>query len=236
MGKLLKVSELNAGFVRPKSPEQIMFAYYQAGLVCEMIEELYGFEKIRQSLLLFAENKSSEAVFRQTLGLNPAQMDAAFAQFVDSRFKEIASRVRFPKPGPGHGSEIADAPTKEVLLRQIENDPDDFMANLQLGSLFRKEGANAEAELHLKKAQRAFPQYVEAGNPYEMLGQMYLEMKRDADALAQFRGWSQLDGDASAPLLKAAEIYRSRKDWASAAEMLILSVFINPHDREVQRN
>jgi len=64
---------------------------------------------------------------------------------------------------------------------------------------------------------------------------MYLEMKRDEDALAQFRGWSRLDGNANAPLLKAAEIYRSRKDWASAAEMLMLSVFINPHDQEVQK-
>jgi cellulose synthase operon protein C len=234
-GKLLKVSGLNAGFVRPESPEQIIVAYYQAGLVCEMIEELYGFEKIRQSLLLFAENKPSEEVFRQTLGLNPEQMDAAFAKFVDSRFKELASRVSFPKPGPTHGAEMADAPTKEVLLRQIENNPGDFGANLQLGRLFQKEGANAEAELHLKKAQRAFPQYVEAGNPYEILGQMYLEMKRDEDALAQFRGWSRLNGNANAPLLKAAEIYRGRKDWASAAEMLMLSVFINPHDQEVQK-
>jgi cellulose synthase operon protein C len=234
-GKLMKASELNAGIVRPKSPEQIMFAYYQAGLVCEMIEELYGFDKIRQSLLLFAENKSSEEVFRQTLGLNTAQLDAAFAKFVDSRFKEIASRVSFSKPGSDHGAKIADVPTKSALLRQMENNPEDFWANLQLGSVLRKEGSNADAELHLKKAQRAFPQYVEAGNPYEILGQMYLEMKRDEDALAQFRGWSQLDGNANEPLLKAAEIYRSRKDWASAAEMLMLSVFINPHNQEVQK-
>ena len=52
--------------MRPQNPGQIIFAYYQAALVCEMIDEKYGFEKIRQSLRLFAENKPAEEVFRET--------------------------------------------------------------------------------------------------------------------------------------------------------------------------
>ncbi len=68
-GRLLKVSELNAGMMRPKSPEQIELSYLQAGLFCSMIEEKFGFEKIRQSLELFAANKPAEEVFLQTLGL-----------------------------------------------------------------------------------------------------------------------------------------------------------------------
>jgi Flp pilus assembly protein TadD len=36
-------------------------------------------------------------------------------------------------------------------------------------------------------------------------------------------------------LLKAAKIYRSRKDWDSTAKMLNLSIFINPFDPDIQR-
>jgi tetratricopeptide (TPR) repeat protein len=234
-GKLMKASELNAGFVRPNHPGQIMLAYYQAGLVCEMIEELYGFEKIRHSLLLFAENKPAEEVFRQTLGLDTAQMDAAYAKFLDSRFGELSLRMDFAGPESGGGGKAVETPDKKSLLRQLETSPDSFAANLQLGRLLRKEGANAEAEVRLKKAQQVFPQYIEKGNPYELLGEIYLESKREEDALAQFTRWSQADGNAHVPLLKAAEIYRSRKDWASAAEMLKRSVFIDPYDREVQK-
>jgi cellulose synthase operon protein C len=234
-GKLMKASELNAGIVHPASPEQIMFAYYQAGLVCQMIEEKYGFAKIRQSLLLFAENKPAEEVFRQTLGWNSAQMDAEYERYLDSRFKDIASRISFAgEKGPG--VEIADKLDKNTLTRQIERNPDDFLANLQLGTLLRKEGANSQAEIHLKQAQQLFPQYVEPGNPYELLGRMYLELKREEDALAQFKAWIQVDGVSTEPLLKAAKIYRGRKDWESVAKMLNLSIFINPYNSEVQRN
>jgi tetratricopeptide (TPR) repeat protein len=234
-GKLMKASELNAGFLHPQNPGQIMFAYYQAALVCEMIDEKYGFDKIRQSLLFFAENKPAEEVFRETLGLNAAQMDAEYAKYLDSRFKEISLHIDLPGSEKAPGEEIAGAPNKDVLMRQVKNAPDYFWANLRLGGLLRKEGANSEAEGYLKKAQQLFPQYVEAGNPYQLLGEMYLESKRQDDALAQFTTWSRLDGDSAEPLLKAAEIYRSRKDWNSAAKMLNLSIFINPYDSEVQK-
>jgi len=46
-GKLLKVSELNAGMMRPRVPEQIMLSYYQASLFCELIEKKFGFERFR---------------------------------------------------------------------------------------------------------------------------------------------------------------------------------------------
>jgi cellulose synthase operon protein C len=234
-GKLMKASELNAGFVRPSNPGQIMFAYFQAGLVCEMIDEKFGFEKIRQSLLLFAENKPAEEVFRQTLGLDAAQMDAEYAKYLDSRFKEIASHVNSPKDDAPLLGDAAGGPDKSALMRQVRETPDDFWANLRLGSLLRKEGANSEAEAHLKKAQQLFPQYVEAGNPYAILGEMYLELKREEEALAQFNAWSRGDGDARDPLLKASGIYRKRKEWDSAARMLNLYIFINPYDPDAQR-
>jgi len=234
-GKLMKASELNAGFVRPQNPAQIMFAYYQSALVCEMIEEKYGFEKIRQSLLLFAENKTADEVFLQTLGLNRAQMDSEYAAYLDTRFKKIASYLN---PPAAHASAVPVAPgnpDKNVLIRKLETAPDDFWANLQLGILLRKEGSNSAAETHLKRAQQLFPEYVEAGNPYQILGQMYVDLKRDEDALAQFNAWIHRDGNSKEPLLKAAEIYRRRADWDSAARLWHLSVFIDPYDASIQR-
>jgi cellulose synthase operon protein C len=234
-GKLMKASELNSGFVRPRTPEDILFAYYQSALMCEMIDEKYGFEKIRQSLLLFAQNLPADEVFRQTLGLNSAQIDAEYSAYLDSRFKEIASHFSVPAPAERPGSETAGSQTIDSLERQVEKNPDDFRANLRLGSLFLKEGANAEAEKYLRKAQQLFPQYVEAGSPYELLSRMYLESKREADALAQLKAWSRLDGNALEPLKKSAQIYLGRKDWDSAVESLHLSIFIDPYDPELQK-
>jgi cellulose synthase operon protein C len=234
-GRLLKASELNSGFMRPKNPEQISLSYYQAGMVCEWIEEAFGFEKIRQALLLFAQNKSAEDVFRLTLGLSAAQMDAAYARFIDSRVKDVAAHLTFVQQKAVDGGETPRGLDREYWTHFLKSNPDDFFANLQVGAFLKKEGASAEAEIHLKKAQKLFPNYVEPGNPYQLLGQIYQETKRENEALAEFAAWSNQDGSAYEPLIKAAEIYRNRKDWNSAAKMLRLSIYINPYDPDIQK-
>ncbi len=120
--------------------------------------------------------------------------------------------------------------TKEALKGVLERNPDDFFANLQLGGILKKEKANGAAEVYLKKAQALFPEYVEPGNPYQVLADIYLEEKRPDEALTQLLGWSRYDENALALLMRAAEIYRERKDWANEARMLQLSVYIHPYD------
>jgi tetratricopeptide (TPR) repeat protein len=233
--RLLKASELNSGFLHPQDPEQISLSYYQAALVCEWIEQRFGFEKIRQSLLLFSENKPAEEVFRRTLGLDAGEMDSEYARFIDAHVQEIASHLNFAQPNGISAGDAVGGTDKDAVTRLLQSNPQDFFANLQMGALLQKEGAHAEAEAYLKKAQTLFPQYVEPGNPYQLLGQMYLETKRESDALAQFTAWSRVDGSSIEPLIKAAEIYRKRKDWASAAAMLNLSIYINPYDLDNQK-
>ncbi len=230
-GNLLKVSELNAGMMRPKSPEQIELSYYQAGLFCSMIEEKFGFEKIRQSLQLFAENKPSAEVFLETLGWDEATVDRQYASFLDSKLKEIASRLDFEELSEQAAS--GGPPSKSELEALLRRNPDDFFANLQLGALLREEKSHAEAETRLKKAETLFPSFVEPDNPYQLLSEMYLEQGREEDALEQLIGWTRYDETAVEPLNRAAEIYRKRKDWSAQAKALELSIFIDPYDSRV---
>jgi tetratricopeptide (TPR) repeat protein len=163
-------------------------------------------------------------------------MDAEYARFIDARVKDIASHLRFEPAEQDSAKDPSGPPDKGALARALKSDRDDFYANLQLGRLLREEGDNAAAENHLTTARKIFPQYTENGNPYEILGQMYLEQKREDDALAEFTAWSRMDGSSLAPLLKAAQIYRNRKNWAAAAEALELAVYIHPYDLDVQKN
>jgi tetratricopeptide (TPR) repeat protein len=230
-GKLLKVSELNAGMMRPDSPGQIELSYYQAALFCAMVEEKFGFEKIRQSLALFAENKPTEEVFRETLGWDAHALDAQYAAFLDARLKALAPRLDFQRLAAD--AVAKEPPGKPALEAILKKDPDDFFANLQLGTELRQERDTRNAETYLKKAESLFPAFVEAGNPYELLGDLYLERGSENEALAQFTGWMSYDETAVAPLARAAEIYRKRKDWADEAKMLELSVYIDPYDTKV---
>jgi len=227
-GKLLKVSELNTGMMRPNFPEQIALSYYQAGLFCNMIEEKFGFEKIRQSLLLFARNRSAEDVFRETLGWDMKTLDEQYNAYLDGRLRAIASHLDFQFLATQ--AKAGDPSDDATLAALAKKNPEEFFVNLQLGSRLYEDKSYAQAEAYLKKAQSLFPSFIEPGNPYEMLSAMYLEMGREEDALTQLNAWSRHDENSLAALRAAAEIYRKRKEWANATRCLELSVFIDPYD------
>ncbi len=225
-GKLLKVSELNAGMMRPKSPEQIGLSYYQAFLFCELVEQKFGFEKIKQSLGLFAENKSAAEVFHTALGWDTATLDRQYAEFLDSRLRVAAKHLDFRQAAAGNDP----ASDKQSLLALLGKDPDDFFSNLRLGKLLREEKANREAEKYLRKAEELFPEYVGPGSPYQTLSDMYAEEKREDQELEQVVAWARYDETAVVPLERASKIYREKRDWAAAARMLELAVYIQPYD------
>jgi len=227
-GKLLKVSELNAGMMRPQSPQQIGFSYYQAGLFCQLIEERFGFEKIRQALQLFAGNEAPDSVFQKVLGWDGATLEREYARFIDSRLKEVASHMDFPPPDePRPHTGRMDLPALRAAVAKM---PDDFMLNLQLGVRLHREKADREAEIYLKKAEQLFPQFSGPESPYRILSDVYLEQKREDEALAQLLAWGRNDGDSAGALTRAAGIYRKRKNWGDAARLLEQSVYIQPYD------
>jgi tetratricopeptide (TPR) repeat protein len=233
-GRLLKAGDLNAGFLRPKYAEQIENTYYQASLFCEMVEEKFGFGKIRDSLQLFAEGRQSEEVFRSTLGWDPATMESEYAAYLDRTLRERASHLRFSGPERSQTTRTK-PPGKAELMRALESDPNDFFACLHLGRLLVQEGAPQAAEPYLKKAQSLFPEYVEPGNPYQELSELYLRTEREDEALAEFLGWVRFDEQASRPLIRAAEIFRKRKAWKEEAELLERSIYANPFQAEAHR-
>ncbi len=233
-GKLLKVSELNAGLMRPRFPEQIAYSYYQASLFCELIEQRFGFDKIRQTLELFAAGKAPEEVFRAALGWSPQEMDAEYARFLDEKLGAPARRLRFEGAAEG-GTGRRSTPDRRALAERIGDNPEDFFAHLHLGMLLHEAKENSGAETHLKRAIDLFPEFVEPRNPYEILGALYLEERRPDEALEMFLRWSDFDEEAVTPLALAAEIYRQRKDWAGCIRMLERSVYLDPYDRQVHR-
>jgi tetratricopeptide (TPR) repeat protein len=226
-GKLLKVSELNAGMMRPKFPEQISLSYYQASLVCELIEEKFGFDKLREVLRLYADNLATDEVFRRALGLDRARLDDEYKRFVEARLREVAPRLDFKRMAEGGH------PDRKALAALAEKNPNDFFAHLQLGLLAHKEKDDSAAEPALQRAAKLFPEFVDGGGPYAALVEIYEGSKRDDDALTACNAWSAYDENALDPILKAGEIYRKRKDWPAAARTLERAVYIHPYDSEL---
>jgi tetratricopeptide (TPR) repeat protein len=161
-------------------------------------------------------------------------MDEEYARFIDSRVGEIAASIYLDSPRTISMKTSRAKMDQEALVKRLKSNPNDFFANLQMGTRHHEDGAYREAEAYLKKAQALFPQYVEQGNPYQLLAKIYLETQREDDALAEFEKWIRVDGDSVEPLMEAAKIYTKREDWESVAKLLNRFVYINPYDLEMQ--
>jgi tetratricopeptide (TPR) repeat protein len=202
-GRLPPVSRLNDGFVRPRYPEEVGYAYYEASLVAEMIEQQHGFHAILGMLHAYARGADDAAAFRQVLGTDLKSFDGQFDVYVRRRFAAPLATL-----GRGDG----------------------FEAELQEGARLLKQGDGAGAEAHLRRALEIFPEYGGPGNAYAMLARIHEqrgERKQAADDLAHLTSLDESDYDA---LLQLASLRLELADSAGAAAALGDAIDVYPYD------
>jgi tetratricopeptide (TPR) repeat protein len=206
--KLAPVSRLNDGFMRPSYPEQIMFSYYQASLVCEMIEKEHGIEGLRRMLAAYAAGKTSDDVFREVLRLQPQDMDARFNDYVRERFRNHLVAVTPSVSGSG-----------SQLQRSLERARE-----------LRQSGNTREAIAELNRAKELFPGFAAAGAPTGQLAELYEQQGDRAAAVRELRELTAVDEDAYAANLKLASLARALGDTALAIEALERTLYMHPYD------
>jgi len=77
-GRLLKIGRINQAFRGP----DILFAYFQGGLIAEHLQQERGFEVIPSMLRAFAKDRTTAQVFKDVLDLELAKYDEMFHAYV----------------------------------------------------------------------------------------------------------------------------------------------------------
>ena len=85
-GKLVPVSRMNDGFMRPAYPAQVEFSYYQASLVCDLIERDAGPTALVAMLQAYKEGLTTEQVFQRVLHTDLKAFDRKFDTYLRERF------------------------------------------------------------------------------------------------------------------------------------------------------
>ena len=162
-GSLLPLRDLNNGFVRPKSPDQVSLSYYQASLVVEHIESRFGIDGLRKLLGAFGSGADTEAAFKSALGRTVEEVDKEFQSALKANLSKPLAGIRASGPaatGTG-GSGIGAA-----LEARVAKDGDDFIARVSLGQLRHREKREDEALRHLEKAAEIWPGSAGEETPY----------------------------------------------------------------------
>jgi tetratricopeptide (TPR) repeat protein len=228
--KLLPLSELNNGFVRPTYPQQITNSYYQASLICELIERDYGFQAIIDMLAGYKAGKSTEAIFASVLECDPDCFDDKLGDYLEKRFRHAADSLPEPKK---------DAPAEALTLQELtgraDDEPENFLAQLAMGAMLFREDKLSEAEYYLERAKALFPEYGGKDSPYWYLAQIYKKRGETEKANEMLTELVSINSNHYDAHIELAELKRQMNDERGSAEVLERAMYIYPYEVSTHR-
>lgn len=164
-GRLRPVSQLNDGFLRPRTPQETGFSYYHASLFCEWVEETRGGAALPALLVAYRDGADTPEALQRVLGQSMGQVDAAFDGWLRQRF-----RVELQALGGLAGGEGADSTGGE------------FVQTMRRATAVM--GAHPDsARVLFERARTLFPSYAGPDGPSWFLTQLALAKGDTTNAL-----------------------------------------------------
>jgi tetratricopeptide (TPR) repeat protein len=203
--KLLSVTELDRGFVHPNSPTQVLVSYFQAGRICDYINEKWGWDTLLAMLHDFGAGENTYAVVTKELKIEPAEFDRRFLEFIDADTKNVVEHFDEWKKGLKKVVELANAKDYDGVIKE--------------GTAIRD----------------MYPDYVENHSVYEALASAYTAKGNKPAAIGELERYAKIGGrdpESLKLLAKQLEEAGRKKD---AADVLNRLNFIYPMDNGAHR-
>jgi len=121
----------------------------------------------------------------------------------------------------------------ESFQQVIERNPEDPEANYNLGTLYLRRSALAQARKYLEKATGLRPDYPEAWNN---LGMAAAQEGRAEEAVRDFRQSLSLRPDYTVAMVNLGSLYRREGDFSGAEKLLNLALEREPGNPEANYN
>jgi cellulose synthase operon protein C len=201
--KLLPVAELDRGFVRPSYRGQVIVSYFQAGRVCDFINEKWGYSKLLDMMQAFSTLKPTSEVIEQQLGMKPAEFDEKFMAWLDAQVGQTVSKF-------GEWQKML----KEVAEAAAAKKYDDV---LRLGPAVRQ----------------LYPEHVEMTSVYKLIADAHLARGDKAAAVAELEKWARAGGRDPDLLKKLAKMQEEAGDRKAAIRTWQRLVYVYPLDEEL---
>ena len=231
--KLVPVSRMNDGFMRPTYPEQVQFSYYQASLVCELITRDYGDHALLDMLHAYRDGLTTDQVFAKVLKVDLKTFDKKFDDYLRQRFAgPIAALADSANVEPSQS-------TPEILQRAAVAKGN--YATQMIGAKILADRGDADSAVTLlERARMLFPENTGPDGPYEELIKIETQSQTQAASAPRLGAllWDDVKfGETSyGPHIALAILREAQGDSVGAADAYDRAMYINPFDIPVHEH
>ena len=201
--KLLPVTDLDRGFVRPEYPAQVIVSYYQAGRICDYIQGRWGADKLLDMVHSFAAKQTTAATIQQDLKMTPEEFDKEFQEWLYKGDGQVATRFDEWR-----------TKLKDVVAQAKNHNYDAVL----------KEGP---------EVIQMYPQYVYPANAYQFIAEADLAKDNKPAAAAILTDYQKRGGRDPETLKQLASLEEAQGSPKEAAATLERINYIYPEDQQL---
>jgi tetratricopeptide (TPR) repeat protein len=197
--KLLPVAELDRGFIRPAYESQVIVSYYQAGMLCDYIQDHWGADKLLDFVHSFAKpDMTTPQAFQDNLGMSTEDFDKQFQAWLYGNTADLVSHF-----DDWHNK-------LKALVAEAQANNDDAVI---------KEGP---------EVIQMYPGYVYEANAYEFLAKADIAKGKKQDAANVLAGYVKNRGRSPGAFEQLASLQQDLGDTKAAAATLNDINYIDP--------
>ena len=233
-GRLLPLEEIDRGFTRPAFPGQILLSYYHASKVIGFIVDRYGFESVIEIQQNLRAGKTIGESVREALGVDLAALDEAFRESLRRERVRLADVLQDLPSLSGEPEGDAEAgPDVRPTAPGRSGNP--FFRQLERGNEALEAERYDEAEEAFQEALDLYPDFIESGNPYEGLADVYRARGDTAALEGILERYLQHAEYAAAEARELAALHEAAGAWEEAARYLDRSMEVEPYNLDARR-
>jgi tetratricopeptide (TPR) repeat protein len=222
--KLVPASRLNDGFVRPAYPQQVIFSYYQASLLCEMVTRDFGEQALSQMLAGYKAGQNTEQVFQRVLKMDLVTLDRRFDAYMQQRFAKVVAATK------DKDVTVEQYLPVDEIVKRADAKPDNYWFQVASGRVLTQRREHQLAIPILERAKALFPDYNGGDGAYPALVRAYQGAGNVRSAATTLAAATELGDMPYETHISLVDLWLEAGDTLKAASALENAMFMNPFE------